>query len=806
MDALRQDVRYAVRAALRAPLFTLSLLLTLSLALAAAITTFGVLDAVLGKPLPLEAPERVYIGWTRDEARDFDHYPLPYSVVEALPDRVPSVEALGAMVFFGATDWLIDAGARDERISLALVTGDIFGALGARPASGDLPGWLDPVASDEAPLILSYAYWQRRFGGAPIVGTSVRIEDRPYRIEAVAPEGFEYPENVEAWAPIRTTFLATAVGGSPFLDLVVRLTPGASEEQARAELERAVRELYSELEGFDAARHTMVIRPITTMITGDARPWLRGVAVLVALLLGVATLNAAVLLLIRALDRARESAVRIAAGATRARMLRLIATENAVLALVACVIALTAAAWGLDILRAAAPPGLPRVDTIRLDLRVALFAASATLLVSIALSAAIASAMWVQRPGILLRSGAWQVGAIGARLRDAIVVGQIALTVVVLGAAGALARSLYNLSSLDAGFGADAIVLADVALPRAQYPDPAAARQAFQEILAAVEALPGVERASGLSSEPFPDGESVMVLTAEGQDPAQAADNPLIDYEGVDGAYFETLRPRILRGRGIEDGDRGGAEPVVVVNQSLARLFWPGDDAVGKRLKFGGPDATGQWRTVVGVIDDMQYRRFADPRPAVYFHREQGMAALAPSTIAIRAQTGGPDIAELRETVARVAPGAAVIRAPRLTTLLDRPLAWPRFHVLLLGCFAVTALILTAVGVYGTQGTNVRQRRGELAVRLALGAMPRQLQGMVIRRAIVMSAVGAAVGALIGLLALRTIASLLYDVGPNDPVILAAVGVVILATSALAAWIPARGATATQPTDALRAD
>lgn len=802
MDALIQDIRFGLRGFVRAPLFTLSLVLTLALALAAAITTFGVIDAVLGRPLPLDAPDRVFVGWTRDNARGFEHYPLTAGIVDALEDRVTGVAAVGAVPWFGTLRRLLDAGGPGEEIRLSMVAGDVFGALGARAALGSLPGRLVPTRDEQAPLVLSHAYWQRRFGGGAVLGTIVRIEGRAYEIAAVAPAGFEYPEGVEAWAPMTAAILDTPLGGSPFLDLVVRLEPGARIDDVRTTLEREVHALYAELDGFDASQHTMIMQPITDIITGDARPWLRAVGLLVAVLLAVATLNAVVLLLIRALDRARELAMRVAAGATRARLVRQMITENLLLSAVACALALALAAWGLDLLRTTAPPGLPRAEAIRLDARTAAFGAAATLLISTVLSGAVAFATWRQQPGLLLRGG-WQVGA-GARLRDAVTIGQIAMTVVMLGAAGMLARSLYNLSSLDAGFDTASLVLADVALPGDAYAGAAAARTAFREMVPAVAALPGVDNVSALYGPPFPDGESVVVVTAEGQDATLAASNPLVDYEPVDDTWFATLRPRILRGRGITETDRVGAPLVVVVNRSLAQLFWPGEDAVGRRLKLGGPDSPGEWRTIVGVMEDMRYRRFRDVQPALYFHYEQGMDALAPSRLAVRTTGVGPGLATLRTAVARVAPGAVVLRAPGIGSLLEQPLARPRFHALLLGCFALTALLLTAVGVYGSLGTNVRQRRRELAVRLALGARPAQLLAMVLRRAAIMAAAGTAAGAILAIIALRTIASLLYGVAPADPLTLAAVTLVIFGTAAAAAWIPARSATTTDPNSVLR--
>ncbi|MGH7474916.1 MAG: ADOP family duplicated permease [Longimicrobiales bacterium] len=801
-----QDLRFALRGFVRAPLFSASLLLTLGLALAAAVTTFGVLDAVLGRPLPLSAPDRVFVGWTRDDASGFEHDPLTVAAVDALPDRLSVVEAVGGAPSFGAFEWLMESDGVAEVVRVATVTGDFFGALGATAQIGELPRSLEPSRGEQAPLVLSHAYWQRRFGGAAVIGTTIRLESRPYEIRAVAPEGLNYPAGADAWAPIPAALLETAVGRSPILDVVVRLKPGGTAEAAREELQRAVRELYTEAGVLNADRHTMVLERLDEVVTGDARPWLRAVGLLVTLLLAVATLNATVLLLIRGLDRAREMAVRIGTGATRARLIRQVVTENLLLALVASALAVAAASWALDLLRTSAPPGLPRAEGIRLDLRVAAFAGVVALLVSAVSSAVVAAAAWRQNPALLLRSGARFVGPSGARLRDVLVSGQIALTVVVLGAAGMLGRSLYNLAALDAGFVTESLVLAEIALPSEQYSDAQAVRRAFREILPAVAALPGVQSASGLLTEPFPEAEHVMRLSAEGQDDTAAAVNPMINYEGVDDAFFATLRPRLLRGRGIDASDRAGAPLVVVVNRALARLFWPGQEATGKRLKFGGPGSPDDWRTVVGVIEDTRYRALEDVRPTVYFHYEQGLGPLAPRHLAIRTAAGPLSLERLQQVVGDAAPGAVVLGAPTMTALLQRPLARPRFHVILLGCFAATALVLTAIGVYGSLGTTVRQRRSELAVRLALGARPAQLRGLVMRRAAWVAASGVVAGSITAVLALRAIASLLYGVAPADPATLAVVGLVILATAAAAAWLPARSATSTDPNHVLRGE
>jgi len=799
------DVRFALRSFARAPVFTASLLLTLGLALAAAVTTFGVLDAVLARPLPLEVPDDVYIGWTRDDARDFDHYPVPLRYVDALPDRLTRVEAIGAVPYFGTSRSLVTSAEAGDAIRVATVAGDFFGALGAAAAVGELPRALEPSRSERAPQVRSHAYWRRRYGGADVIGAGLEIEDRAYQIRAVAPPGLNYPEGVDAWIPIPAAMLETPGGSSPFLDLVVRLPAGGDAEVARLDLERHMRELLRD-DGIDAAQQTMVIQPLADLLTRDARPWLRAVALLVGLLLVVATLNATVLLLIRGLDRAREMAVRAAAGATRARLLGQTVTENLLLVAAAAGVAIAIAAWALDLLRTSAPPGLPRAESIGIDLRVAGFTAAAALVVSVAISGFVGAVAARLDPTLLLRGGARTIGATGARLRDALVIGQVALTVVVLGAAGVLARSLYNLSALEPGFDAESLVLVEVALPSRDYAGVDLQRRAFRQLVPAVEGLAGVRTVTALQTAPFPgSGLFVMTASAEGQDATAAGANPWINYEGVDDAYFETLAPRIVRGRAIQEGDRAGAPLVVVINRTLARLFWPGEDAIGKRLKGGAPDAPGEWRTVVGVVEDTRYRTFEQILPTLYFPYDQGLP-VAPRYLGIRTAAAGPALDDLRRTIREAAPGAVVLGAPSITTLLEAPLARPRFHVMLLGCFAAAALLLSAVGVYGGIGTTVRQRRGELAVRLALGAEPARLRTVVLRRAARLAGVGSAIGVLAAVIALRAIGSLLYGVAPADPAVLAAVAALMLSTALAAAWLPARVATATDPNVVLRGE
>ncbi|MGH7503190.1 MAG: ABC transporter permease [Longimicrobiales bacterium] len=806
MDSFRQDMLFALRSFVRAPLFSMTLLLTLGVTLAAAITTFGVVDSVLVRPLPLNAPDRVFVGWTNDEARGFEHFPFPPAVVDALPDNLSTIEAAGAIAYFGTFEWLMEAGGGAEVMRLAAITGDFFGALGASAAAGELPDEFVQSRDEQAPLVLSHAYWQRRFGGAPVIGRTVRIQDQSYEVRGVGPEDLHFPEGVDAWAPFPSAILEGPAGDSPLFDVVVRLKQGVTIAAARVEMERTVRQLYTELAGMDASRHTLTLQPLKQILTGDARPWLRAVGLLVAVLLFVALLNATVLLLIRGLDRAREIAVRYAAGATRGRLLRQVATENLLLMAAACLVAVVAAAWALDLLRASAPPGLPRAGGIRLDLRSAGFAALAGLVMTTVLSTAVAFTACRRDPSRLLRSGARSVGNAGARLRDVLVAGQIAMTVVVLGAAGVVARSLYNLSALETGFATESLVLAEIALPAALYPDGAANRRAFREIIPAVEAMPGVQSASGLLSDPFPGTMWNLALTAEGQDAIAAGANPVINYEAVDEAYFTTLAPRILRGRGIDERDRSGAPLTVVINLTLASLFWPGIEPLGKRLKFGGAHSPDEWRTVVGVVEDIRYMSFEEIQPTIYFSYDQGMSVLAPRYLAIRMAGVRPGIEALKAVVQQVAAGAVVLEAPAMGELLQRPLARPRFHTLLLSCFAATALALTAIGVYGSLGTTVRQRRSELAIRLALGARPTQLRALVLRRAGWMAAAGLAVGTAAAVLVLRIIASLLYGVEPADPATLGTVAVLILVTATVAAWIPAHSATATDPNSVLRAE
>ena len=525
------------------------------------------------------------------------------------------------------------------------------------------------------------------------------------------------------------------------------------------------------------------------------------------MLLLITCINVGNLLLVRGIVRVREVAVRSALGATRTRIALQLFTENALLAIAGGALGVAVAAGAVRLFLAFAPPDVPRLDEIHLN---------ATALASALAITGVAVMLFGCAPTILtsrlhvqaaLRSDSGQSTTRRSRLgTEALVAAQFALALLVLAASGVITRSLINLERAELSLEPSHLWIGELALPSDLLASPEKQRAMLERLTPQLEAIPGVRAVSPVVAVPFSgaagwDGKPA----AEGQSPEEAAANPMLNMEVVAPGYFRTLGVPVLRGRSFTDQDREDAPPVIVVSQSTARHYWAGDDPLGKRLVMGA-DADRAF-TVVGVVSDTRYRDLREARPSIYFPLRQSFFPFAPTTLAIRTDSRSSGlVSTIRRAISETAPGVALVSVAPFETFLEGPLAQPRMNAVLLAVFAGAAAVLASVGLFGVMASMVRQRTRELGIRLALGAAPRDLQRMVMRRGLIIATLGLALGLLGAFLANRLLVALLYDVSPTDGVTLLVAAGVLLGVAGVASIIPARLSTRVDPILALRAD
>jgi predicted permease len=805
LDSIRQDTAYAARRLVQSPGFTLVAALTLALGVGATSAIFSVVNAVLLRPLPFPEPERLVDVAQTWKEKAAVYSPQNFLDVEA---QAKSFERLAAIDTNGVT---LTGHGDAARLEGADVSASFFDVLRVRPALGRgfVAGENDPGHTDV--VVLGHKLWQERFGGDPgIVGQKVQIDRVPRTVVGVAPPGFSYPEGAEIWLPLMyDKQFRTDSRGAWFLTVIGRLAPGVSVASAREEVstiaERLARDYKDANEDVGGT-----VRGLRESLVGDTRKALFVLLGAVGLVLLVACVNVANLLLARISGRESELALRAALGAGRGRIVRQLLTESLLLAIVGGALGALLASALVDALLGLQPQGVPRLAEVRIDRGVLAFAALLSLATSLVFGVLPALQMSRRATAQALRQGSRGIlGGPRTRLRGALVVGQIALAMVLLAGSGLLIRSFTLLRRVDPGFDARSALSFRFTLPESAYGDDEP-RVAFHDALAArLAALPGVRSVGGVSGLPLASGPFIISFTIEGRPEPPPALQPSLAVAIATPGYFRAMGIEIVKGRPLEPGDVATAPQVVVLSEAAVRRHFPGEDPIGKRINLGlgrGPGKPKAGGQVIGVARDVKRQGLAkESAPEIYVPYAQfpvqTMAMVLrtdvpPRSIAIAAERA------LHELDAQL----PVARVATLEEVVARSISEPRFYTLLLGAFAGTALFLAALGLFGVMSYAVAQRTRELAVRLALGARQQELRRMVLREALVLGSVGLAFGLGGALLLSRTLTTLLFSVSPNDPATLAFVGALLLLTTVLAGYLPARRATRIDPVVALRAD
>jgi putative ABC transport system permease protein len=805
MQALIRNLRFAARMLGKTPGFTVAAVVTLALGIGANTAIFTVTSALLLRPFPYRSPEQLVSVAVKDDGKDRPATLLRY---ELLRDANRS---FGSVAVWATDDLNLTGGGEPLQVPVGRVSPSFFPMLGVQPELGRTFTEEEGRPEGKPVVVLSDAIWRSRFHSDPsIIGQTVTLDETPNTIVGVLPGNIQYPfvGPADVWTPRYFEYslmtpqrLRSGVG---YLGIVARLRPGTTLTSANAELallNQRYREQNPKAPDADPAT-SMSAGSLRDLVVADARGKLLVLSAAVGVVLLIACANVASLLLSRSLARRKEIAVRTALGASRGMLVRQLLTESMLLALLAGLlgVGLSWAAtralviWGASQI----PQGIP----IGMDLRVLLFMLVISLFAGIAFGMVPALQLARTNTNATLRDEGRgvSVGHSRSRMKNLLVVGQVALSLLLFIGAGLLLRSFVRLLHVDPGFDAQNVVTMDLSLPTVKYAKPEQQIAFFDEVLRRVSALPGVRSAATSAALPLSWIRFTPVL-AEGQPDVPLAQRPFIDIEAISPQWFQTMKVPLLGGREFTDADNAQTPKVVIVNQTCARRFWPNENPVGKTIVVGRGPVPAE---VVGVAADIKNRGLdQDTQEQLYLPFAQlpwgNMNLLVRTAVAPKSI-----ISAIRAQVAAVDPDQPVTKIQTAEELMDNSRSQPRFTMLLLGVFSATALALAVIGIYGVLSYSVAQRRQEFGIRLALGAEHGDILRMVVRQGLTLAMVGIAIGLIAGLLLTRLMASMLYKVGALDLTTFLLAPLLFLGIALLASYLPAWRATKVEPTEALR--
>ena len=815
MGTFWQDVQYGFRMLLKRPGFTLVAVLALALGIGANTAIFSVVNAVLLRPLPFDKPERLVMVWGSAPQLGFDI--LPATAAESVEWRERS-RAFEQVAAFKSWSWNMSGINGPEQVSGARVNASLFPALGVKPVLGRtfLPEE-DRVGGAKV-VIMGHGLWQRSFGSDPsIVGKTVTLNNQSYTVVGVMPQGFKFPggENMlpglqfspktELWEPMAFTDEELSNRGTHNLAVIARLKPDATLAQARAEMTSIAAHLAEQYPKFSKGLGVRLV-PLHEQVVGDVRPALLILLGTVGFVLLIACANVANLLLARAASRQKEIAIRTALGASRRRVVRQLLTESVLLAMCGGAAGLLLALWGIDALGALIPENIPRAHEIGVDSRMLGF----TLLISLltGLVFGLAPSLQASRTDI---NEALKDGTRGAsagphrnRFRSLLVVAEIALALVLLIGAGLLIRSFMSLQQVNPGFEPKQVVAMELALPfiaPSNYAEPEQQVAFFQRALERIQTLPGVQAAAIVSSLPLSGAFESTDILIEGQPAPSDDEGPQANYTMVSADYFRVMNIPLMRGRGLTERDTKESPGVLVVSETMARRYWPGEEAIGKRLTMGFEKTP---REVVGVVGDVRQNSLDVETPfAVYLPYQQ--YPYAGMTLVIRTASDPASMATaVRREVQGIDASLPVSDVRSMEEVISTSVSQRRFSMTLLGIFATVALLLAAVGIYGVMAYSVSERVHEIGIRIALGAGRGDILKLVVGQGMILTLIGIASGLVASFVLTRLMASLIYGVSATDPLTFAGVSLALAVVALLACYIPARRATRVDPLEALR--
>jgi putative ABC transport system permease protein len=803
---LLQDLRYAARMLKKNPGFTAVAVIALALGIGANTAIFSVVNTVLLRPLPYKDPEQLVMVW---EDATKHGYPRDTPAAANYVDWRDQNSVFSGMAAIADSDLNLTNAGDPERLKGRRVSANLFPLLGVEPQLGRVFSAAEDKPGAQLVTVLSYRLWQRRFGSDPnIVGKTLTLNDEPYTVIGVMPARFEFPEkDDELWVPIAFGAREAANRNTHYLEVVARLKPSVTLEQAQTEMTTIGARLQQQY----PQSNTDIGVALTSLhehVVGDIKPALLILLGAVGLVLLIACANVANLLLARAAIRQKEIALRVALGARRWRLLRQFLTESVLLATIGGILGLAIAYAGLSLLRTFIPENISQAREISLDLKVLGF----TLLVSIltglifGLAPAI-QAVRMNQSETLKEGGRDSVtGRSGKRLRGLLVTAEVAVSLVLLIAAGLLINSFLRLRNIDPGFRVDHLLTMKVELPGLKYEQAPRRNEFYNNVVQRVQSLAGVHSAAVTTNVPLQNrqGNSISIQI-EGRPQLPPGQEPIVVTRIVSPGYFDTMGIPLLAGRQLTDHDAEKSPSVAVVSETMAHRHWPGEEAVGKRFAIGKVTSDADWIQIVGVVKDVrQFELGAQPKAQMYFSYRQA-DFFWPEDLVVRTDVEPASLAaSVRKAVWDIDKDQPVSNIRTMEDILADSIARQRFSMLLLGVFAGVALLLAAVGIYGVMSYSVAQRTHEIGIRMALGAQTGAVLKLAVGYGLKLVLTGVLIGLVAAFVLTRLMSTLLFGVTATDPATFALISLLLISVAAIASYIPARRATKVDPLIALR--
>jgi len=815
MEPLVKDIQYGFRNLVKRPSYTAISLITLALGIGATSAIFSVVNSVLLRPLAYRDSDRLVMIWGNFSKLNIERLTAKAAEYE---DYRTQNQIFDQVAAFNNQSFNLTSVDQAERIVGARVTANLFSMLGAQTELGRSIATDEAEAGHNMVVVLSHGFWQRHFGGeATAVGQRLKLNDQDYTVIGVMPAGFQFPhaslpfaQPAEVWIPLAYSSEQVAQRQGPYyLNVLAHLKPGITLSQTRTQMNTLGQMFEKEYRGYrgpngEDGGWRITIAPLQEEAVGNSRTALLILFGAVGLVLLIACANVANLMLVRATAQQKEVAIRAALGASRWRIARQWVIESLLLALLGSGLGLLLARWSIDLLIKLGPVGLPRVQEIKIDARVVVFTTGLAILTGVlcslipALRASNLDLQSALKESRTLGGGRRQYG------RNLLVVGEVALSLMLLIGAGLLVKTFVRLQRVNPGVAADQVLTAQINLPESRYREPAQASAFYRELIERLETLPGVQGASVSTMRPLNGTARNDPFAIEGR-PFDSSNLTSAGWQMVDVNYFRTLGIPVVQGRDLTAQDTDEKSPIVaIVNEAMARRFWPNENPIGRRITLGLPRPDNPWVTIVGIAKDLPHRAIdSPPEPDWYLSR-----ALGPQRdryLFVRTAGDPTNLAAvIRSQVSAIDREQPVTNIKAMRDVIAETIAPRKFNMLLFGLFAAIAVVLAAMGIYGVISYAVAERTQEIGIRVALGARAMDVMNLVLRGGLKLALIGIAIG-LAGAFALtRLMKSVLFGVTPTDAVTFASVSVGVIAVALLACYIPARRATKVDPLVALR--
>jgi putative ABC transport system permease protein len=800
LEEFWQDARYGLRMLMKNPGFTLTAVITLALGIGATSVIFSFVNGILLRPLPYRDSDRLVLLDETAPKRGIASMGVSYP--DFLDWREQNRVFTGVAAYDSGVDYTLSGGGEPEELTCAWVSYNTFEILGVAPILGRTFSAEEERWKNGLVVILSHNLWVRRFGAKPdVIGRTIALNTRSHTVIGVMPPGFKFPKVAALWVPMPPVVGERTDHG---WSAIARLKPGVTLEQAQSDMTAVARHIEEQNPVTNEGLGVKLI-PLREGLAGDYRKALLILMGVVGLVLLIACVNVANLLLARASARAKEVAIRTALGAGRWRIFGQLLTESLVLGMMGGALGLMPAFWGLDLLLAAIPKDLPFWMKFELDGRVLGFTAGVTLLTTLIFGAAPAlQASKVDLNDALKEGGRSSSGVERHRTLRSLVVAEVALSLVLLIGAGLMMRSFMRLQHTNSGFNPENLLTLRLNLPIVKYDFPQ--RRAFyRQLIERIRATPGVEAAGAAFNLPLREAANERILTVEGYPALPPGQAPTVNNNVVTPDYFGTMGIPLLLGRDFNDADTGDSMSVTIIDERLAREYWPNESPIGKRITLGPPEDKEPWYTIVGVVGAVRNESLnLTRRKTVY--QPHAQYSTDDMSLAIRARNPENLAPAIQRHVKAMNPDLPIINMRTMNEVVSRSVWQPRLYAILFGVFAAVALALASVGLYGVMAYSVSERSREIGIRMALGAQRRDVLKLVVAQGMTLTLVGIGVGLAAALALTRLMRSLLFEVSVTDPLTFAGLAALLSVVAMLACYLPARRATKVDPIVSLKCE